>query len=633
MGYHFFRRLAGRLFATIAILLLTTDYLMFAQWQVNTYRVWHGFVLFAALNCVHGLSEWRRGRWVIATILTYAALFYGELVFAAFVAFTVGFYTIWTYRRTPRFVVLGGLVQGAGATLGLATLIAQLVLYLGWQDFLTDLRLTLTARNYAPDSTEFLAVLKQFYEQRNIVFLYNIQPEERFVGIFASVRLLFRFVLQTPTPFLTLLGLGMAAAALLADSRRPGPRDIATILPSVSIAAIAQLIPGLFVFILAIVDKNAVVGLPLTGIQGEFETIVFVALACFVLAVALAFALSTCARSISVSGTLPGIYRCARANLFFLCFGLLILGQSALYDQTDAILWWKTLTPLPAWTAKVIVCAVAFIGSMLILTGRRALLGRWHDVPSSLGPFFLCGALSYFLVYKLSSGYVFSGYLVRLCPFIVFHVNAFIALGLFIAIAIALTLLGRTDFNNRATKGACAAATAVAIAFVSAWTVVQSRYLHLFPPDRLAFVNLLKDPAFRGRGLISNNYAVPFALAANTWAYIQPNPSALAGGSLLSQNSAPHIDYDYLWLADRRTNASYSKPDIYVCFNSWSTLHSLVAHISTPRAGAFGCSRTPIVDRALSSKTDQSLPNAKVLARDAEDDHWAILRLEWTSSN
>src|SRR5262245_3601326 len=175
MAYYFFRRLAGTLFATIAVLLLSTDYLLFAQWQVNTYRVWHGFLLFAALLCVHGFSEWPRRWWVIATVLTYAALFYGELVFAAFIASTVAFYTIWTYRRAPGSIVLAGIAQGGGAALGLATLILQLIFYLGWSDFVTDLRLTLTARNYAPDDTQFVATLRDFYETRNIVFLYNLQ--------------------------------------------------------------------------------------------------------------------------------------------------------------------------------------------------------------------------------------------------------------------------------------------------------------------------------------------------------------------------------------------------------------------------------------------------------------------------
>src|SRR6202008_1622904 len=56
MAYAFLRRTSGELMATLAVLFLITDYLMFAQWQVNTYRVWHCFLLFAALQCVHVLG-------------------------------------------------------------------------------------------------------------------------------------------------------------------------------------------------------------------------------------------------------------------------------------------------------------------------------------------------------------------------------------------------------------------------------------------------------------------------------------------------------------------------------------------------------------------------------------------------
>ena len=67
---------------------------------------------------------------VIATVLTYAALFYGELVFAAFVAFTVAFYTIWTYRRAPVSIGRPGSCRAVARRSVLATLIFQLSLYL-----------------------------------------------------------------------------------------------------------------------------------------------------------------------------------------------------------------------------------------------------------------------------------------------------------------------------------------------------------------------------------------------------------------------------------------------------------------------------------------------------------------------
>jgi hypothetical protein len=614
MGYIFFRRLGGKLLATIAILLLMTDYLMFAQWQVNTYRVWQGFLLFAALNSVHGLSEWGRWRWALATTSTYAALFYGELVFAAFVSFTVGLYTIWTYRRAPRLVVMGGLVQGAGASLGLGALILQLVLHLGWQDFLTDLQLTLTARNYAPDRAELIAKLTQFYGPRNILFLYNIQPEERFLGFIASLRLLFRFMLQTPTPLLSLLGVGMAAASLFADSRRPGPRDVTAILPGVSASSVAVLVPGLFVFLMSIAAGNAVVGLPFSGLV-EVKKVILIALACMLLAIALAVLLRICTRSISISGAPPGVSRCVRASLFLFCFGLMIMVQSELYDQEAAILWWQRLTPFPIWIAKVIVCGIAFTGCILILTGRRAILGRWHDVPSSLFPFFASGALAYMVVYKLSSGYVFTGYLNRLCPFLIFHVDALIALGLFTAITIPLTLIGRTDFNRLLTKAVATVSTLVALAFVGGWIFVQIRSMQLFPPDRLAFVRHLNDPDFRGRGLISNTYAAPFSYFANAWGYTETNPLALGTASLSSQSTSYRIFQ--IWLADRLTNPAYLRPALYVCFNALSSMQALIWE--TARSGVPCSHRVP--------------SNATILARDSEHDRWAILRLEWTSSD
>ena len=98
IGYSFLRRMAGELFATIAMLLLVTDYLMFAQWQVNTYRVWHCFFFFAAFATVHGYSDWRRGIWLPATIALYAGLLYWELVFAFFTSVAAGLYAIWLYR-------------------------------------------------------------------------------------------------------------------------------------------------------------------------------------------------------------------------------------------------------------------------------------------------------------------------------------------------------------------------------------------------------------------------------------------------------------------------------------------------------------------------------------------------------
>ena len=228
----FFTRVAGDLFATIIVLILMTDYLLFAQWQVNIYRVWHGFFLFASLVCAHGLGDWSRRKWIIATVCLYACLLYWELIFASFVAVTAGAYTAWIYRRTPRLILIAAFTQSVGAAIGLGILITQVVLYLGWQDFLVDLKSTYGARNFGDDPLVAVEKLKEFYDSRNITFWYNIQSDVTFRGPMPFLRSIFANVLQIQTPFYILVTLGLAAAAFVADTRLPNAQDTVVADPS-----------------------------------------------------------------------------------------------------------------------------------------------------------------------------------------------------------------------------------------------------------------------------------------------------------------------------------------------------------------------------------------------------------------
>ena len=49
MMYRLLAKVVAPAFAVLACLLLLTDYVLYAQWQVVTYRVWHGFFFFSSL--------------------------------------------------------------------------------------------------------------------------------------------------------------------------------------------------------------------------------------------------------------------------------------------------------------------------------------------------------------------------------------------------------------------------------------------------------------------------------------------------------------------------------------------------------------------------------------------------------
>jgi hypothetical protein len=391
----------------------------------------------------------------------------------------------------------------------------------------------------------------------------------------------------------------------------------------VSYISTALLVPGFFILLWFIARGDTILGLATTSIATEPVGIIRRASACFVLAVALAVGLRVLAARISLSGTPAGLSRCLRAGLFLLGFGLLIRAQENLYDWGHAVVWLTTLAVFNSWVAKIVVLGVAALGVVVILAGRRRVLGAWHDVTLSFAPFLLCGFFGYVVVYKLSGGYLHVGYLFRNCPLPIFHFDALLGFALTMTVAVGATL-GRRLLRQptwQARFMGCVAA-GVGLAFVYSWGWVQAQYSYRLAPTKFEFINLLEEPAFKGRGVVSNNYVIPFGYVAKTWAY----------GFILSPGSTEAMGLiPWAWLADRDSNPAYRQPELYVCFDSTNFRAVISDLIGTAKPSR--CSALDIMRRALSTEDDGKLPHVKILARDKINDSWAILRLDWTPTN
>ena len=205
LAFTFLSRLAGnRAFAALACALLFTDYVLVAQWQVVTYRVWHAFFVFAVFLCVDRLERERNlGGWLMLA-LTSACLFYFELIFAAFIA-AAGLYVLFRNSKRPGTVVLAGTALGAGGFLSVFVLCAQIVLYMGWDNFLRDVGYTFGARNQSGDAGTALAVLREFMESNRIVFWYNLFDVSGMRNPFHLLASVTYYELQIHTPHLVLL--------------------------------------------------------------------------------------------------------------------------------------------------------------------------------------------------------------------------------------------------------------------------------------------------------------------------------------------------------------------------------------------------------------------------------------------
>ena len=180
--FEYFSTATSPAFALAATSVFMTDYLLFAQWQVNTYRVWHGVFFFLSLVCIHRIDGMRRRRWLLVTLCAYACLFYFELVFGAFVAVFGGLYAGIRYWKRPKLLAICWSVQFAGALVAVLALVGQLIGHFGWVDFLQDLRLTYTARNVGGADQAYVEAIRQFVDSRHIVFWYNFAGEYKRSG-------------------------------------------------------------------------------------------------------------------------------------------------------------------------------------------------------------------------------------------------------------------------------------------------------------------------------------------------------------------------------------------------------------------------------------------------------------------
>jgi hypothetical protein len=152
-AYGLNRRVFGEAIALLVCIFMMTDYLLFSQWQVNTWRAWQGLYFFGSLYLAHriGKDGGRFDRWALLSVL-FTAIFYSELVFASFVWTTVvvySFFLCWG-KRQDRFCKITATAT-AGAVVAGAVLAAQLIAYYGYHAMTSDAHYTVTLRNVISD--------------------------------------------------------------------------------------------------------------------------------------------------------------------------------------------------------------------------------------------------------------------------------------------------------------------------------------------------------------------------------------------------------------------------------------------------------------------------------------------------
>jgi hypothetical protein len=252
-----------------------------------------------------------------------------------------------------------------------------------------------------------------------------------------------------------------------------------------------------------------------------------------------------------------------------------------------------------------------------------------------------CGAAAYTIVYVLSPGYIYSGYLSRHAPFTVFLTDVIVAVGLYVAFKTAVHCMRSTSIPDAGTGWRAAlvayaqgslTATSVGLAlFLAAfWIVVQASYVQWLPPTHYAFLKTLAQPPYRGATFVVDNYAAPVAAYTGQWAYFDPE---VALARFVRDKGMLRLasDRQYLWFADRETNADYGRPKYFLCMIPQTPYSALVRILQKKRQepSYLGCSMRPLVRLAKSGVFRSELQLIKFDQAGLHEigfDAWAIVR-------
>ena len=566
--WSFFARVATPLFATLVCVVFMTDYVLFAQWHVVTYRVWYCFLLFFALYCTERAAEPGGKRWLVGIGAAFWSLFYFELVFAAFVGAFCALYALYRCRRNWKRAALIVLAQAGGGSLALLLVVFQAASYLGWEDLRRDIYLTFLARNDFSRVPELLEQAARFYESRRVIFWHNVQEREAFAGLMPFLRSFTFFDWRVHTPLLAIAIWTLTAGGLLGLLR----------------------------------DRRG-------SLSGKW---------------------------MALAGS---------ALMVFCIFFVLPIFQELLFNRTFAPMWQQLRQRAGPYVIQLLVLvASALLSVYIAVVGAQKATGHGAAPLRSVLAYIICGGLAYWIVYSLSPGYIYSGYLQRSAPFTVFLTDVVVAAGAYVAATASFRLV-RSVLSSDATSPLRAYASSsmagvgvlLCMFMVGYWGLIQVSYLRWMPPDHYAFLKKLSSPPYRGAAFVANNYPAPVAAYTGQWAYFDP---AMSQGYFVRKDGKWHLAGDkmYLWFADRDSNPEYRKPGYFICMIGQSPI-AVVNQILREQGIGFGepgCSQLSLV--RLANDSDARVKGITLVEYDRlglekrGTDSWAILKLDWDRS-
>lgn len=625
-AFGFFSRIANPCFSFIFCLVLLSDYIFFLQWQIVTYRVWYTFVFFLQFFAIEQYLKNKNIRWAFLIFCNTALFCYGELIFAAFLGLFSFFWVTlrcWCNKR-QFFSVCFCLI--AGLFVAIFALVSQGISYLGAENFLRDIQLTFMSRNNFDSGSLTMAEISKFYREHNVVFWENLMSRSQFISVKSFAQSIFSNFIQVYGPllpiFFGILFLNFIVSPIFPRLYQIAADKFIALRSNSSTFIIVSQYSFTSLTIAILLKSAAAIATYYFGLQFDSWWLPL-------------FATEIVLFSWLI--TILGSY----AVLHFNLISLLAVAISKLLPHlinNGFMPYWVDI-----YNINLTQSLFAFLPLIFVVCSLSSYMSRMNNaisnsVINNLTPipkvfeFIFVGLLAYTIVYFLSPGYVFSGYVVRYAPFLVFVFNLFIAISFYQLIYFVYSsfLIGSSSVSRLLNNLFKWLALALILLVISIWFGLQYILIQKLPPTHYSVFEKLNSYPYRNSSFIVNTYAAPVTVQTGQWAYMDPN----IGNALFIRDKEENRllgDDRYLWLADKNSNNEYRRPDYFICLVG-QDIGTALRKI-TEKGNYKGCFDFPLVKLALKSKySNQELRLVeydKLGEQQSGVVSWAIVKFNW----
>ena len=626
IAFTFISRIANPRFALILCLVLISDYVFFSQWQVVTYRVWYTLVFFLQFFSIEQYLKKKNVRWALVIITNTMLFCYGELVFAAFLGLFSFFWLTLRGWGDRRQLFFGALWLITGALLAILTLVVQGISYLGIDNFQRDIELTFFARNNFNYGVITLSEISNFYKEHNVVFWENITSRYQFISFKYFFKSIFSSFIDVYSPimafFLGILFFNYIISTSFQKIYKVSAKKFITFSGrSATLIVVQQYsISSLAIIFLMYIGSSISTyyygfflntwWYPMLSIEVVVLTWILITLGGYTIFLFNVITLATLVVGFGLSHI---------TNIYFSQYWIGIHGTQIARSMT----W---LVPL-----FVMACTINFPQRTVSRNIVNALVEK-KFVVSNILKFMLVGLFAYTIIYYVSPGYIFSGYLSRYAPFLVFIFDILIAIAFYQLVYFGYSnlFINSSSVSQPLKNILSYLSLTLLFLIIPFWLGLQYSLVHKLPPTHLSVLERLSVYPYKDASFIVNTYAAPVAIQTGVWAYMDPN---IGKALLVKVKGGDRLlgDQRYLWVADKNSNNEYRRPTYFICLLG-KNISTILSQVINGRQYK-GCLDLPLVELALNSRYSNRelrvMDYDKLGVQQTGAASWAIIKFDW----